>query len=251
MGMSLKPSEMSAGGGLWGDVDATITGVKFELSDFDGKIEVAVPVLKLEVADDAGVEYEQLLSCGKSGKPNKAGSSLEGAGAINVGSNFGLFITSLVNAGFPENRLEDDIGVLVGLKGRFDRVAAPKRSGLTKAPRADGKVFEDTVLIVSKILKYPWDKEKAGGKGKTTAAKGKAPAKTENTEVEIVADGAVLGLLLENEDGLTKQQLAVQVFNIVKVSHPALKAEIVKLVNTDAYHEGKDWVLEDGIVKMG
>jgi hypothetical protein len=105
---------------------------------------------------------------------------------------------------------------------------------------------------VTKILKYPWDK--AGAKGKAPAAaapKGKAPAgKKTDSALEDVADDTVMAILLEHEDGLTKQQLAVQVFNVVKVSHPDLKAEIVKLVNTDAYHEGKSWVLEDGIVKM-
>jgi len=58
-----------------------------------------------------------------------------------------------VKAGFPENKLGDDITVIIGL--RFYAIAQeqPKRVGIKGKPSDFGKV----ILVVSKILQMPWE----------------------------------------------------------------------------------------------
>ena len=253
--LSLKPSEMSTGGGLWGDLDAVITSVKFELNTFDGKVPQGVTVLALEVIDDAGEAHDQMLSCGKGVMPSADGKGLEEGGKFNSGSNAGLFLTSMVNAGFPEPKIGDDITVLVGGKFHFERTAAPKRSGVTKAPRADGKVYEDTILIVTKVLTLPWDakgKPKGAGKamGKSLAApvaKGKAVVAA-GDDVAEEAQGAVIQALAMESD-VTMQKLAANVFKVAAASPN--KAAIVKMIYAPGFLESIEGVtLDNGVVSM-
>lgn len=252
MGLSLKPSEMQAGGGLWSDIDATITGAKFMITTFDGKVPEGRVVLELNVDDDAGEGHEQMLSCGN-GKftPSEDGGTLEGSGKINNGSNFGQFIISMVNAGFPENKLDDDIGILVGTKAHFERVAAPKRSGMTKAPRADGKTYEDTILVVTKILQLPWDAPKKGKAMAKVAGKpaaGKAAVKGTDNDVASEATDAVMEVLSGNPEGMTKQQLAKALFQVVKGNTNA--SAIVKMCYDEEFLGSGPWSFEDGVVSM-
>ena len=254
--LSLKPSEMSTGGGLWGDVDAVVTSVKFELSTFDGKVPQGVTVLALEVIDDTGEAHDQMLSCGKGVTPSADGKGLEEGGKFNNGSNAGLFLTSLVNAGFPEPKIGDDITILVGGKFHFERTAAPKRSGVAKAPRADGKVYEDTILIVSRVLTLPWDakgKAKGGvakapaGKAPAPAAKGKAVVAANDSVLE-EAQGAVIQALAMESD-VTMQKLAANVFKVASASPN--KAAIVKMIYAPGFLEGIEGVtLDNGVVSM-
>jgi len=247
MPISLKPSEMSAGGGLWGDLDATVTGMAFKTSP-PGYAQVPVTVLEVNVIEDSGEEHEQFLSCGKGNTPTPDGKGLEDGGKFNSGSNAGLFLASVITGGFPENRLEEDVSIMVGMKAHFERAAAPKRN-IAKAPRADGRVFEDTVLIVTKVLQLPWDAPKTV-KGKSGSAKTKTVAgKGGGDEIGKIAGEAVMQAVIENPDGLTKQQLAAKVFQIVKGKEE--KAEIVKKVYDDAFLSGLDGItFVDGIVSM-
>jgi hypothetical protein len=251
MPISLKPSEMSAGGGLWSDIDATITDVKFETSTFEGKVPGGVTVLALSVTDGAGEDHEQLLSCGKGNVPTADGKGLEDGGKFNSGSNAGIFLSSMVTGGFPENRMGEDISILVGTKAHFERVTAPKRSGIAKAPRADGKVFEDTILIVTKVLQLPWDAPKKGGKAPAQAvAKSKVAAKGKAPEADVgdEAASAIMEVLMENPEGLTKQQLTKAVFQVVK-DNPN-KSAIVKMCFDDEFLAGGAWSFENGVISM-
>lgn len=252
--LSLKPSEMSKGGGLWSDVDAQVTAVKFELTTFDGKVPQGVTALVLEVIDDAGEPHDQLLSCGKGVMPSADGKGLEEGGKFNNGSNAGLFLTSLVTAGFPESKIGDDISVLVGGKFHFERTAAPKRSGVQKAPRADGKVYEDTILIVTKVVTLPWDAKKGGGKAPGKAAPAKAPAAkgkavvASDSGIEDEARDAIIMALAENNE-VPKQQLAANVFKVVAGS--TNKAAIVKMIYQEGFLESIEGVtVDNGVVSM-
>ena len=64
-GISLKPSDAIEGGGLWSDIDGTLTKIKFINWDANGAIPGGAAYAELHVTDDNGVEYEQKLSCGK------------------------------------------------------------------------------------------------------------------------------------------------------------------------------------------
>lgn len=256
MGIKLSPGEMVAGGGLWSDLDATVTDAKFVLTTFDGKSPTPVTVLQLEVLDDAGESHEQFLSTGKGKfRPSSDGKMLvpEGEGVkLNSGSNFGLFMASMVKGGFPENRLGEDVSILVGMRAHFERVAAPKRTGLVKQARADGKVYEDTILVVTKVLQLPWDTPKTPVKGGKAPAKGKVSVAPKDsagdTSITDEAIAAVMEVLESNPEGLTKKQLAMAVFKVV-AANPN-KAGIVKLVYDEEFMDAGPWSVVDGMVSM-
>ena len=257
-GLLFAPSEMGVGGGLWGDLDATITGASFIMSNYGGAAAQPVPTFELKVVDAHGQEYEQLLSVGR-GKyaPSKDGTKLiplEDGVKLNSGSNFALFITSMVNGGFPEDKLRvDDISILIGTKAHFERTAAPERKGIKKAPRADGKVYEDTILIVTRVLVLPWDAKgkkgtaKAPGKTAAPAAKGKAVV-AGSDDVTEEAQGAVIQALAMESD-VTMQKLASNVFKVASASPN--KAAIVKMIYAPGFLDSIEGVtVENGIVSM-
>lgn len=251
-GVGLAPSSMVEGGGLLSDIDVTIKEASFVMWDYAGKKPIPVPAARFLMADGEGVDHEQYWSAG-SGKfaPSPDGSRLVplvGDAAINSGSNFALLIQSIVNAGFPENRLEDDITIFQGMKAHMERVAAPRRN-IQKAPRADGKVYEDTVLIVTKIIKLPWEAAgKGGSKAKPTGKA--APAEPEEggeDEMSGLAMTTVMGLLTE-KGRMTKQQLLGAVFQALK-EDPNRNA-IVQVINQDEFLKGGPWTYAKGSLSM-
>ena len=121
--------------------------------------------------------------------PSDDGSQLVAVGGvtgIRATSNGGIFIKALVDAGFPVDKIGDDITILDGLQAHVIRIPAPKRAGLKKDKKKD---FEDTILIVGEIKALPWEKSQpAGGKKKTTASK-KSAGKTKTKDAESSDDG--------------------------------------------------------------
>jgi hypothetical protein len=118
-------------------------------------------------------------------------------------------MNSLINAGFPENRMSDDISVLDGLYAYHIGMPEPKRSGLARPAQADGSAAREKVLsIPSKILRLPWEKVKGG-----TAAK-PAAKKTQEADDDVTAQAiAFIGKVVEESGSVTRQELAVKVFS--------------------------------------
>lgn len=253
MGLSFKPSEASAGGGLWSDLDGTITRMRFVMSkDTSYKSPNNVPLVDLAIVDDAGVEYTELLSCGSKGEPNKDGTTLVGVLKMDLTSKLMILLKSMTDNGLPENKIEDDnLSCLEGGKFHWERVAAPKRPGLIRKARADGRVFEETNLTVSKVLKLPWD---TNGKGKVLAKGKAAPARKgkgggEVDDTRKAALDAIAEVILQNAEGMTKQQLSRQVFQLTKTRSD--KVEIIKLVNSDEFlEEVPDTNYSDGVLSL-
>ena len=156
--LSLRPSDFVLGGGVPSDRNLYITSAEFTYWDYNGQT-AAITALKVAFTDDDGAEYLQYYSAGSPDrlKPSSDGKSLESIGdatGVTKNCNFSIFIESLVAAGFPENKLGDDIGVISGLRIFAVAKEQPKRAGIK------GKVGESkVVLVVSKILLMPWDKK--------------------------------------------------------------------------------------------
>lgn len=255
-GVSLNPDDFKEGGGLWTGVEGTIKGLSFKMWDYQGKAKPACAAL-LQVEDDQGVEYEQYLSCGGGSiYPSPDGKFILPAGtALNSGSNFALFVLSMINAGFPKTRIADDVSVFVGGKYYFERVAAPKRS-VIKQPRADGKVFEDTILTVTKIISLPGDKAKGAVKGAKKGAPSPAvigvkTATAASADGDDLSDTATMVVMevLGNNPGVqyNKQTLAKDVFAALATNPD--KAKIFQLVFAgDTFLSGGPWTYEDGII---
>lgn len=165
MGNSMfNPESFSIGGGLLDDVVATVKEARIALFDYNGKAAVAVPAIKLTLAIEGEEDVEQFWSVGKNTDwmPSEDGKKLVAIGkatAIVQSSNGAIFLSSVVNAGFPADKITDDITFLEGLQAHWARVPAPKREGLVKTPRADGKEFEATILTIDKIVAMPWEKK--------------------------------------------------------------------------------------------
>ena len=155
--ISLKPSDFVVGGGVPSDRNLNIIDAEFTYWDYNGQAG-ATTALKITFTDDDGVQSIQYYSAGSPDRirPSSDGKSLEPIGdaaGLNKNSNLSIFLESLVTAGFPENKLNNDISVLNGLRIYAVAKEQPKRAGI-KDKFGDSKV----VLVASKILQMPWDK---------------------------------------------------------------------------------------------
>jgi hypothetical protein len=248
--VSMNPRDMSQGGGLWDNIDAILTSATF----FNWDKAAGAVYAKVVVKDDDGVEYEQNISCGKGDfGPSNDGSRLEltkDNATLNSGSNFGIFLTSMINAGFPEDKVTDDITVFVGGKYHFDRIAAPKRS---IEGRKESK-YEDKVLVVTKVLALPGEKKAAKGAAKgpqKSVPKAKPGDDDGGNEIATLAKETVMSVLLEAGEPLGKAALAKAVGAQLD-GHP-LKSKVVVMVFQEAFLGGDtvDWTYEGGMVSLG
>jgi len=264
MGISLNPETFVEGGGLIDDVDVTIDKARFELFDYNGTVIPGVPALALHMTDPEGEEVVQYYSMGKpeDWEPSEDGTTLEAIGsatAIRMTSNGGILLKSLIDAGFPVDKLGDDISSLDGMKAHVIQIPAPKRTGIKEKPRADGKVYEKTILVIGEILTLPWeeDEEKPKSKAKAKAkpkakAKAKAKAKPEAEEVEEEAGDDDVGAkavaaileILEDAGTVTKKELPAKIFQVMKTD-PDRNA-VVKLVFDDEFLAEGPWEYDDG-----
>lgn len=252
----LRPSNQTEGTGLLNDVDVTWVGLAFKEWDYNGSVPEAVPALEItmEVDGDDSTQV-QYFSAGKlkDWVPSADGTTLEAVGSatgINKTTNLAILMNSLVEAGYPEEEIDDDCTAFIGLKCHMVRVPAPKRSGLPETPRADGKVFEKTNLIVSDIISMPGEAKaaKGGAKGKATKAttKGKAAAGGEEDSKD-KATQVVLDILSDNPKGLDKKKLGQMVFVALK-SDPA-RNSVLQLVFSDEFLNDGPWTFDGKTVQ--
>jgi len=268
-GISLKPSEMAHGGGLVDDVDVTIKESKFVAWDYQGKQD---PVLALGITftDDDGTEYDAYFSAGnlKDFVPSKDGKQILPVGtktALNDGSNFAFFLTSAINAGFPEDQIENDITILTNMYCHVKRVPQPKRSGIADT-NTSGR--EKTILTVEKIHALPWDNKgkkvagkpasgapKVGGKPAVAAASGKAngaAAETTTTgEIAEAAQMAVMEAVSDAGGSIAKAKLSQALFK--QLAKDPNRNTIVALAFKDDFllADGQPWQYDGTNVSMG
>lgn len=256
---SLSPETFVEGGGLVDDVDLTIQEAKFIMWDYNGKIPQATPALCLSMLAEEDEKIEQYYSMGssKDWMPSDNGKQLLSVGqatAIRKTSNGGIFLTSLVDAGFPVEKLGDDITVLEGLQAHMIRVPAPKRGGL----KQDERKYEQTILVVSEIITMPGDKKKPTGapKGaktsKTTVASSTggnaAKIKSESGGGDDVAEKATTQILslLEASGSIAKKDIPGKLFQTMK--NDPDRNTVIKMVFDDEFLSSGPWVYEDGIL---
>ena len=256
---SLNPETFTEGGGLIDDVDVSFKDCLFEMFDYQGKVAVPIPALKATMVTEDGDEMDQFWSMGSANDwiPSEDGSQIVAVGSatgIRSSSNGGIFLKSLIDAGFPVDKLGDDITVLDGMQAHVIQVPAPKRAGIKKAKRADGKEYEDTILIIGEIKTMPWEKSKPKGAPKGKAAgKGKAKPKAKSAEeahaqdedLEAKATAAILEIL-EEAGTVSKKELPGKIFQTMKAD-PDRNA-VVKLVFSDEFLGSGPWDYDDGVL---
>jgi len=264
---SLNPESFVEGGGLIDDIDVTFTECAFEMFDYNGTVTPGSPSLKVKMADEDGTEMEQYYSMGSAQDwiPSEDGSQLVAVGKatnIKTSTNGGILLKSLVDAGFPAEKLGDDITILNGLVAHVIRVPAPKRTGVKQSDKQkerEEKYGPPTLLIVGEIKTLPWEKKSPKGAPKGGAkapagkpAGGKVAAKPQTKAAPPVDDGddltgkatAVVLEILEAAGTITKKELPAKIFQQMKTD-PDRNA-IVKLVFDDEFLGDGPWTYEDG-----
>lgn len=245
--VSLRPSAFAQGGGLVDDADLTITKARFISTDYGGKSDNEVVVLNLTLTDDESVEYDQMYSVGNGFVPAETGDeATTGTFLVPVGdktapsgsSNFALLLTSMINAGLPEDLLDSGyINELEGFKGHFNRVPAPKRGNLpTRAGQDPNRVA--TILLCTSVVSLPGEAApapktagKAAAKSAAAPAKaaaGKAPAAKVAAAADDLTDeiaGILMGAFAEaGVDSAPKVKLVQMVFKAVDKTDPNRQA---------------------------
>lgn len=265
MAISMRPSTFTEGGGLLDDVDVIVKEAAFCKFDYNGQVNPAIPALYLSVTDRNGADHDQYFAAGnwsdftasedgkkesdqgpylvKNPKGQKEG--------VNASSNFGLFIASLVNCGFPEDKLDSaDARVFIGLDCHLTRRTV-KRGGLVRTGKNAERGY--TVLEVTKIHKLPWEaggaKPAAVKASSTPKANGSAQPAAPSDDLAAKAQETVIGILAEQGGSVPKAKIAA-------LAHKALggdpdRAAIVNMVFKDAFLTSGPWQYADGVITMG
>lgn len=261
-GVSLKPSDAVAGGGAYDDIDVLITKCRFISWDYKGAI--PTPILGLGVwyrtLTDA-FEFDQVYSAGELAHfvPSE-----DGRMAVPVGkmaglvesSNAILFLRSLVDAGFPEAKIGDDVSVFEGTVCHVNKLPQPKRTGLKTAPApGDEKKF---YLAVTKIHKYPWDAGAGVPSGSSAkaavglgTAKAAAPIANQTAQAATASAGAgasanglmakgvetVMAILAEKGGKVARMAMTQEAFKILK--NDPDRNPLVQLVFSEPFLKGQ------------
>ncbi len=268
---SMNPDDMGEGGGLLNDINLTWKETRFVLYDYNGTVPVKNPALRVLLVDEDGAEFEQYWSAGdaKNWVPSSDGKRLQSVESttseVNRTTNTGILMKSLVDSGYDRAALATgDVSTLDGMVAHMIQVPAPKRDGVTAsaAPRADGRVFEKTILVVDQIPQMPGEK-KAAPKGRTRSApaaqtKSATPANdpTSDDVVTTKARESINAVLEENigehPEGIPKAELVKLVFNHLR-QDPDRNTIVQQSVSDDEFlMDGSQglWVYEDGTVSL-
>ena len=248
-GVSLNPETFAEGGGLLDDAEVMVADAAFVLWDYQGKAQ-QVPALAISFKDSEEKEHDQYYSAGDKRYfvPSEGGESLIPVGdktSIQATCNAAQFLKSLVNAGFPTDKLEDgDIGILKGMKCHVHREAQMKRVGLAAQAREDGTVREKTILLVDKIIQLPWESAKGSGKA---ASKPNGAEAGEATDASEQLTALILGKLAEGP--ITKAKLPSVISTEVEKSDPN-RAQMIKLAFNDAFLKDGPWEYKGGRLSL-
>lgn len=270
--VSLRPSTFSQGGGLLGDADIEVIRARFTTGYGGNSTAEDATTFMLVMKDGDATEHTQYWSCGQGFVPSETGDEesnglflvpVSDKTAPNSSSNMAMCLTSLVNAGLPEDLLEGPISALEGLKAHVDRIPAPKRSGLPKrsGPNADR---EQTILVFTSILMLPGETPKtAQGKvaqmpkpGATGAAKAQpsGPAKPVTAAASPFADRIAEELIgifaAEGVEELKKVQIVQKLFKAIPSTDTDKKAILADAGKDEVLSALEGFAFDGGVIKM-
>jgi hypothetical protein len=262
--VSLKPSDQQQGG-ILDDMDVDLKSLTFVEYDYNGKADKPTLALLVVMGDSEGTDHDQYFSAGDLSRfqPSPDGKyavAVAGAKGLSTTSNAALFLKSIVDQGFPEDKITHTVEPFEGANVHVVRVPQPKRSGLVQA---EGE-RERTVLVVSKINRLPWEtagKARPTGKAATSASAGTrpparqaAPAAQNGNAVENdlieEAQGIMLQLLEAKGGEVAKKGIAPGVFKLL-AGNPA-RAELLKMLTDEEFllsgAKGGLWAYENSTV---
>lgn len=262
MALSLRPSTFSAGGGLIDDIDVTVKTARFVSYDFEGKADAPKLCLMLALVDADENEHPQYFSAGDlqyfapsedPKNPEQNGITIVQVGektSLNGSTNAALFLNSLVQAGFPEDKLDEgDVRVMEGMVMHVNRVPQPKRNNLPKKQGQEGR--EQMVLICTAIKSMPGEAKPGttGKKQSTPAPSAKTPAaggaSPDGALVEELA-GELIGMFAANDvTSMKKAQVAQKLFASIDKANPN-RSKLVSMAAKDDVLKSLDGFSFDG-----
>lgn len=247
----------SAGGGLpEGDYCLNNVAIKmYQSIDAQGvkkgEARLSVMITFIPLAGEAD-EVEKAYSLGSkahlSWVPNSAGTGIEpvvgGPGTPpNNGTNWALFVKSLLDSGMPEDVLKNDVSVLNGTHVHMQNVPEPEeRRGFAQATTGEAGMDNrpKTVAIVSEIKDNgkPWEgsggvpegkggaqsaatssQTKAGGSHATSKAAAAKPvtdsSHSNGDDASESAQAAITEVLEKKPEGMNKLMLKTSTFKVV------------------------------------
>ena len=268
MAVSNRPSDARPTGFLDG-ITVEISNARFVEWDYDGRMEKKTLFAQLTFVgpEVPKGEHIQYYSAGdlKFFEPSADGRTLVSKGTredLTDGCNFISFMAQLVNSGFPEDQLGEDISKIEGTCGTLVQIPQPTRDGIAVS---EGQRVR-TILVFDNIEKLPWKKGKAG----VAKKKGPSPKTDEiglNTdpmdevdsqakegEVKIQAQSLILELLSNaGDDGIKKSMLRSEIFkaaaNINDLA--GVRTDIVKLAGDMDFLSTGPWSLENEVLRLG
>jgi hypothetical protein len=272
MGLSLRPSTFSLGS-LLDDIDAEVVRARFVQYDYEGKADNNPTCVLLLLKDGDGNESPQYWSAGDpayfvpSEDPKNEelnGITLVQVGdktSLNGGTNAAIMLNSLVQAGFPEDKLDSgDLRVLEGMVAHWNRVPQPKRSNMPTKPGQSDRT--PMVLIATQIKALPGEAKPAKAAGKPNGAAGLAkgagagklaattaakPAVASPSDAGLVEElqGELIGLFADKGVAeMKKAEIARNLFGTIDKANPnrnklismAAKDDVLKTLDGFSYN---------------
>jgi len=272
-GVSLKPSDAQAGGGVLealNDTDATIKLCRFTLWNYGNASYSMAPFLSVTYGLEDGSDFEQKYKCGdaKFLVPSQDGKEIVPVDpsadrtGLPEGCNGLIWLTDIINAGFPEHLVGRDVSVFEGARVHLNVKPQPKREGL-KNQDPDKNKNKD-ILVVTKILAMPG--QQTAGAGKAVKGKKAAPAAAAQTTATAAPVGAashdvvaaraievVMEILTGNGGSVPKVAIANKAFKIMQDAKDPLRNDVSKLVFKDEFLHGDDvpWSFDGTTVSLG
>jgi hypothetical protein len=256
--MGARPSQFKkGGGGFLNNVDGVITGYEFS-DEFNGvafkpgkvngkeKFHSLYCLLSARV-DSADEDVTTTLFVGGADDFNVEDdghtlTAVEEGRELGANTGFAKFISSLVEAGFPETNLpEDSINFesIIGTRVRFVQrtdVESTKKLGKRKDKKT-GKEYDRQDLVIDQVYSLPGTETakpaaKAAKAAPTKAGKGKTAAVPAGADVAELATETATTILAEAGGSITKAKLGMKV--IAKLmKHPEREA-VRKFLGDDA-----------------
>ena len=261
MGLSLRPEDAVVSGGFLDDEDVTIKTVRATMFDYAGtRVNDPSPAICVEYDRGDGETNEQYYTVGKSKDtaPSNDGKTFNNLrsdprSGLPENSNGMIWLQAIINAGFPADKIHDDLSVFDGTDAHVNQIPALERKGLTGTK-------DKTILIVTKINALASERSKSKSKStvKSTTSKGKTKATTPtdtNTdtgadEVSARAAELLLTTLASNPEGIKKAALIPKVVPNIAADDP-LRSQIVPKIIEDAFLATQQgWIYANGIVTL-